>query len=437
MTSDHTLIDGWLVPAAAPLPAGSTDTLFDLTAVGNWLEPFRRKSPNTHRAYQRCAAYWLYFLEQTHGPHADLLRRAGPADAHDFVQALTQQAPEAGAREAAPPARLGRGLTTATPPGAEADPARRWRAHGPRALPNAFGVRANPFASPKSARSVAQTVAALSSLYRFNQTQRSAREAALLNFNPFVDVGRFLIKQETKTDRLFEPAVYARLLATAEALREAAETPAQRERAARWRWMTVALFNLWLRISELARLRMGDFRLRGGVWFASVHGKGRKVRAVEVTPAVLRELVAYREALGLAGLPQRHESAFAAVTSLRRGPGDGPALTPRALFGEIKALGGAAAEALEREPAAADEPPEARVERAALAQRLRQLSPHWFRHSGASEAINAQFPIADAAERLGHQDPAITVRLYYHADARRRLQALESIEATRDSGERE
>jgi integrase len=297
-------------------------------------------------------------------------------------------------------------------------------------LPNAFGVRANPFASPKSARSVAHTVAALSSLYRFNQTRRSAHEAALLDFNPFAEVGRFLVKQETKTDRLFEPAVYARLLATAEALREVAETPAQRERAARWRWMTVALFNLWLRISELARLRMGDFRLRGGVWFASVHGKGRKVRAVEVTPAVLRELTTYRASLGLEALPQRHESAFAAVTSLRRGPGDCPALTPRALFGEIKALGNAAAEALERE-APAEESPEARVERAALAQRLRQISPHWFRHSGASEAINAQFPIADAAERLGHQDPAITVRLYYHADARRRLHALEAIEANR------
>ncbi len=405
----------------------SADPLFDLTAVGNWLEPFRRKSPNTYRAYQRSAAYWLYFLEQSHGHHADLLRRAGPVDAHDFVQALSQEASVVDA--ATDLASPGRALAVAPSP--DADPARRWRAHGPRALPNAFGVKANPFATPKAPRSVAQTVAALSSLYQFNNTKRSAREAALLDFNPFADLGRFLVKQDAKTERLFEPAVYARLLAAAEALREAAETPAQRERAARLRWMTVALFNLWLRISELARLRMSDFRQRGGVWFASVHGKGRKVRAVEMTPAVMEELIAYREAIGLGALPQRHESALAAVASLRRAPGLYPALTPRALFGEIKVLGAFAAERLLDTPGTLEA-----VEARSLAQRLHQISPHWFRHSGASEAINAQFPIADAAERLGHQDPAITVRMYYHADSHRRVGALQVIEAQRGSTEK-
>jgi integrase len=409
--------DGFLVPASQ---SPRTELLFDLTAVGNWLEPFRRKSPHTFRAYQRVTAYWLYFLEQVHGYHPDLLRRAGPLDAHDFLLALTHevdpdQASGAQADGRLELARLAQG------------PAPFWQDRCPQARPNHFGVKSNPFARAKSQRSIAQTVAALSSLYKFNNTKRSAQDEALLDFNPFSDLGRFLVKQDAKTDRVFEPAVYLRLLDATDRLALAAETPAQRQRAVRLRWITVALFNLWIRVSELAGLTMSDFRQRGGIWFASVHGKGRKVRAVEITPAVMKELMAYRESLGLAALPQRHESDIPAVVSVRRSQGQAyPGVTSRALFGEIKELGAAAAQfLLESDPA-----PDS-LETQSLVSRLRQISPHWFRHSGASEAINGHFPIADAAERLGHKDPAITVRMYYHGDAKRRVGALQALEQAR------
>ena len=94
-------------------------------------------------------------------------------------------------------------------------------------------------------------------------------------------------------------------------------------------------------------------------------------------------------------LPQRQETDIPAVVSLRRSASHYPSMTPRALFGEIKDLGTAAADwLLESHPNPAD------LEVQSLAERLRQVSPHWFRHSGASEAINGHFPIADAAERL-------------------------------------
>jgi len=403
--------DAVLVPSSQ-LPR---ELLFDLTAVGNWLEPFRRKSPHTHRAYQRVASYWLYFLEQIHGHQSDLLRRAGPLDAHNFLHALTHESDR-----------------TAGSAAGSLQPTQEpfWRDHSPEARPNHFGVKSNPFARAKSQRSVAQTIAALSSLYKFNNTKRAAHDEALLDFNPFADLGRFLLRHDAKTDRVFEPAVYLRLLDATDWLALAAQTPAQRERAVRLRWITVALFNLWIRVSELAGLRMSDFRQRGGVWFASVHGKGRKVRSVEVTPAVMRELMIYRESLGLDALPQRHETDIAVVVSIRRAQGRHyPGVTPRALFGEIKELGASAARVLlDSQPEPAD------LETQSLISRLRQISPHWFRHSGASEAINGHFPIADAAERLGHQDPAITVRMYYHGDAKRRVGALQALEQARGDG---
>ena len=140
----------------------------------------------------------------------------------------------------------------------------------------------------------------------------------------------------------------------------------------------------------------------------------------------MKELIAYREALGLPSLPQRHETDIPAVVSLRRSGSHYPSMTPRALFGEIKELGAAAADRL-----LASHPSPEDLEVQSLAERLRQISPHWFRHSGASEAINGHFPIADAAERLGHKDPAITVRMYYHGDAKRRVGALQALEQAR------
>ena len=77
-----------------PLAASLSDEAWpDKTAVNNWLEPFRLKSPHTYRAYQRAVVYWLYFLEQSYGHHPDLLRRAHTLDTHRFVQTLGHDTP--------------------------------------------------------------------------------------------------------------------------------------------------------------------------------------------------------------------------------------------------------------------------------------------------------------------------------------------------------
>lgn len=391
----------------------SQDTWLDKTAITNWLEPFRLKSPHTHRAYQRAATYWLYFLEQRYGHHHDLLRRAYASDTHRFVQILTHEAPATA-------------QTTDL-----------------LATPNHLGLKKNPFHTPKSHRSVTQMVAALSSLYQFNNSRRAANTPALLDFNPFAQVGRFLTPSQVRTDRVFEPKVYQHLLETIGWLSAQTDLPTEQLRLQRLRWITVVLFNLWLRVSELAQLKMGDFRqLDHDIWVLNVYGKGRKLRTVEVTPLVLQELIAYRTCLGLPPLPSTQDK-YPAVWPLRLGNGmatttvvDVQALTSKTLFNEIKHLATKSADFLSQDAMVGGQTSTLglslkAVEREALAQRLRQVSPHWFRHSGASEAINAQFSIADAAERLGHHDPAITVRMYYHGDMKRRFHMLTSIQNSR------
>lgn len=392
------------------VPTFSDELWLDKTAVGNWLEPFRLKSPHTYRAYQRAVVYWLYFLEQSYGHHPDLLRRAHTFDTHRFVQTLGHDTPAIAAEQAA----------------------------SLYAAPNHVGLQKNPFHRPKSPRSVTQLVAALSSLYRFNNTRRAANTPALLDFNPFAQVGRFLAPSQVRTDRLFEPEIYTHFLHTITWLQSQTSVPAEQQRLQRLRWITVALFNLWVRVSELAQLKMADFRqLNKDMWVVSVYGKGRKLRTVEVTPQVLQELAAYRSSMGMHPLPLPHDKnpAVLPLRSRQEAVVNQPvqALTSRTLFNEIKYLGKQAADFL-LQPEIEDVGHLEHLtlsERKLLAQRLCQVSPHWFRHSGASEAINAQFSIADAAERLGHYDPAITVRIYYHADMKRRFSALSTIEKSR------
>lgn len=43
------------------------------------------------------------------------------------------------------------------------------------------------------------------------------------------------------------------------------------------------------------------------------------------------------------------------------------------------------------------------------------VSPHWLRHTAISHAIANGTPLADAAKRAGHKNPAITAAIYTHA----------------------
>ena len=380
----------------------------DQDAVRQWLSTHALASSETVRAYGRNVRYWLYFLEQTYGYRPDLLRCATGMDAKQFLYLLqfsNRRPPGAGVDgeegQLVPLSMLGDGMA---------------------ALKNSFGVKRNPFASPKANRSLAQILFSLSSLYEHHSKRTSADTEPLLGFNPFLKASAGVVKPNLKTRRLFEVAEYKLILAAVDRRMDEAEGQQELIRARRLRWIVVALFNMWLRISELAQLKMSDIYLDGGIWVAHVNGKGRKQRLVEMTQETMTELGNYRQILGLNRFPHTDER-WPTVARLNNKHGNASdKLDPRAIFAEVKDLALLAAYHLACTKDVVNDPVHA-----LSYQRLSNISPHWFRHAGASEALNAGLPLHDAAERLGHADAAVTLQMYSHADHRRRASKLEEI----------
>jgi integrase len=55
-----------------------------------------------------------------------------------------------------------------------------------------------------------------------------------------------------------------------------------------------------------------------------------------------------------------------------------------------------------------------RFRRAAIRAGLPHVSPHWLRHTAISHSLAEGTPLADASQRAGHKNPAITAAIYTH-----------------------
>ena len=68
------------------------------------------------------------------------------------------------------------------------------------------------------------------------------------------------------------------------------------------------------------------------------------------------------------------------------------------------------------------------VQREFVATRLEDLTPHWFRHSGASIAINSgAISLENASKMLGHSSPDITARMYFHRSDSQILEGMQKL----------
>jgi integrase len=124
-------------------------------------------------------------------------------------------------------------------------------------------------------------------------------------------------------------------------------------------------------------------------------------------------LVRYRSVLGRPPLPSPEEAHVSAIARLRTNPDwERKPVSPEVLYRDVSKTGARAAEYL-REGAIL--PEMEALDRETLATTLETLSPHWFRHSGASIAINTgAMSLESASKMLGHADPAMTAAMYYH-----------------------
>lgn len=192
---------------------------------------------------------------------------------------------------------------------------------------------------------------------------------------------------------------------------------------ARDRFAFVALRELGLRASELVGVRMRDVypltdpKTARTYWILKIdeeHAKGSKGRDVPMTRAVFEELMAYRSAFGLSPVPEAGEdyglllsvqtkpvaigSRLVTEAKSRRYFRAWASLTSRkSLYLIVKNRLDEVATSLER------------AGRGAEANQLRDVSPHWLRHTFAKVLIMRGRDIRVVAESLGHASVTTTM----------------------------
>jgi integrase/recombinase XerD len=240
---------------------------------------------------------------------------------------------------------------------------------------------------------------------------------------------RAKVKSDAGTEKILEPEDIRHILATIEAMPR--DTPREQEHYHRTRWTVLLAYHSWMRLSELARLQMGDFELdRDGFWRIYVHPSKHEKDGVfiDAFPALMDALVAYRRSLKKMPYPFRGEKDPAILpvlvkriqpepvrTLLPHGawrveeqPSVSKPLGDRAIFNVLKGVFRAAA--------ATASTPWQRT-------RLSAASPHWLRHSGVTHALNAGMDPRYVSSQARHRDLKTTFKTYDHGldpESRRR-----------------
>ena len=380
----------------------------DQQAIAFWLAVYQIRSPHTYRTYAKEASRWLAFLELTKGPnHPSLLQIAGEDDIHAYLLSLGR------------PAHLRE---------AHHDPFEPLNL--PRHLIRKYAIHGQPFATEHQPRSIAHATACLSALYKFLCGQIDSQTPAYIAHNPTLRLSRMLGRRVEKASRQFTREIYRELIITTEQEAVKRQDRENQLLQSRRRWILVLLWGMWIRIAEAASLKFSSFYRENEMWMVTVIGKGRKERDLEVTSTVMQELGRYRLSIDLPPLLLAMEAtpAIQPVRPARDRP-TAKACTTSSIYREVKIVADLTAKRLESCQSAMPE-----EEKQQLIDRIRLISPHWFRHSAASEAINAEFPVRDASDRLGHSSIDTTSRMYYHADARKKMLALEAIEKATSTG---
>lgn len=398
-----------------PLDAGiraNNQTSPDALALQRWLAVAAHRNAHTWRAYRFEALRFWAFLRLMHEGRVDrpaetLLRDATEADVAAYETTLLGKAP-----------------------------AHVW----PRLMLSAaqmreWGLSKQPFAEEAlepgdnggiqlralKPSSVNQALNILHALYAFWMEPDPQNRTAYVGANPVRRLKRASVRAQRQSQRVFPAHALEAMLAICE--RDALTRPAA---AARQRWLLCLLFGLWARRAEIAGLRMGDFRHDGKRWIVHLRRKGGKTQDLPLASWVMDALVAYRHSLGLPGLPASDETraAILPLRPRRRGEDDS-ALDPATLYREVTRLARRSAQAL----ACAEVLPElGALDRQHAVNALRALSPHWFRHTAASMAIESgAMSLENASRVLGHSSAVVTAAMYYHPEEQQIADGLQRI----------
>jgi len=257
--------------------------------------------------------------------------------------------------------------------------------------------RWRPFAGPLSVSSQRQAGIILASMFSWLVS------AGYLAGNPLSLSRQRGRARAPRIERYLDDELWLEVKATIDAMPR--ETPRERERYLRLRWLLTLFYVCGLRISEIAENNMGNFfcrRDRDGVerWWLEILGKGSKVRLVPATHELMIELGRYRRELNYPALPVSGES-----TPLLLPIGGKPkAMSRGGIHDIVKSVFAMTSERIKLKG----------PEFAHVAHRISQASAHWLRHTAGSHMANNCVDLRHVRDNLGHASISTTSG-YLHA----------------------
>jgi integrase/recombinase XerD len=289
---------------------------------------------------------------------------------------------------------------------ADPQPAQRWVMAGRKVARS--DPRWRPFAGPLSPSSQRQAFVIVNTLFAW------LVNAGYLAGNPLSLSRQRARKARPRVTRFLEDDLWQAVKTSIDAMPR--DTAREQEHYARVRWLISLLYLMGLRISEVVSNPMGGFfrrRDRDGQdrWWLAITGKGDKERLLPATTELMAELARYRRQYGLAALPYGGETT--------------PLLLPIGGTHRTLTRGGVHLIIKQVFDNAIDHLQSTGEARERAAERLRQASAHWLRHTAGSHMMDGQVDLRYVRDNLGHASISTTSQ-YLHADDDDRHRATES-----------
>lgn len=349
-------VDGSAGAFRAPASSCILGVNNDYDAIQAWLG--LHESPATQRAYRKEAERLILWAIVTRGKALSSLTTRDATDYRAFLRRPTPRERWVG------------------PPRPRTSP--DWR----------------PFVDNLSARSIAHAIAVLNAMFRWLVEQR------YVVANPFAGIKVRGSKRAMalETTHAFTEGEWLLLRAIANGLEWSYGW--QAAAAQRLRFMLDFGYATGLRVSELAdaTLRSVEADAAGDHWL-HVIGKGGKPARVTLTPLARAALDRYLQERGLPVSRVHWNPATPVIGNL---DADADGVKPLRLWEVMRRFFRHAAQIIEN-----DHP--------ALAEKLRQATPHWMRHTHATHALAKGVELSAVRDNLRHSSIS-TTSIYLHTD---------------------
>lgn len=341
----------------------------DVDAIAEWINRYRH-SPHTFSAARKDAERFYLWIRQKNRS----LREVKKADCEEYRDFLGNPTPAGLWCGSAKPRRNKNGLANA-----------EWK----------------PFVGPLKDSSVRQSCRQLFGLYEF------LSNAGYINGNPWrLLVRRAAPKSQIEiVERFLDKEAMMILRAYIESLQYGNNY--ERKHYPRVRWIFSLLYLSAARRAEFTSAKMGDVRRVNGKWWWKVLGKGSIYGDIPVNEEFLFELSLYRASIGLNALPSANEPTPLLCDIF----GKNKNITPSTLYKVVKQVLKGAADQCKNED---------------CANKLRQASTHWMRHTAATDQANSgNTDLINVSKNLRHASIS-TTSIYVHADREKRHAQTES-----------